>query len=300
MLEDIVLKSNDAVSINAPTGTDIHITSHGSDWMWAAFCVFAVFAVGHGFSFAFSKSEGFSMKKFLNLVPLYSSAILGFNYFVDASNLGWAGVPVEFDNIVTSEGLGIRQVFYARFIGWFLAFPATIVALELATTSVKANYETQADLIGSVLDLFGNLVIKVLVIEVLVLGLLVGSVVQSLYKWAFFAFAAAGVLFVVFLVLRNQIRNRKEITGISQLLILLELISLVLYPVAWGLSTGGNVIQPDSEAVFFGVIDLITFCFVPSLLNILNKKEADSGFIGKLIHSEKIHSSPRPSGDTAV
>lgn len=300
MLEDIVLKTNDAIGINAPTGTDIHLTSHGSDWMWAVFCVFAVFTIYHGFSLAFSKSNGFSMKKFLNLVPLYSNAVLGFTYFVVASNLGWAGVPVEFDNIVTSEGLGIRQIFYARYIGWFLAFPCTIVALELASTSVQTTYETQTSLIESILELIGNLVIKVLVIEVLVLGLLVGSVIQSLYKWAFFAFATAGDLFVVFLIIRNQVRNRKDITGLNHSLICLELISIVLYPVAWGLSYGGNVIQPDSEAVFFGVIDLITFCFVPSLLNILNRKDADSGLIGKLIHSEKLHSSPRPSGDTAV
>lgn len=30
-----------------------------------------------------------------------------------------------------------------------------------------------------------------------------------------------------------------------------------LYPVAWGLSEGGNVIHPDSEAIFYGILDLI-------------------------------------------
>lgn len=30
-----------------------------------------------------------------------------------------------------------------------------------------------------------------------------------------------------------------------------------LYPIAWGLSEGGNVISPDSEAVFYGILDLM-------------------------------------------
>ncbi len=30
-----------------------------------------------------------------------------------------------------------------------------------------------------------------------------------------------------------------------------------LYPIAWGLSEGGNVISPDSEAVFYGLLDLM-------------------------------------------
>ncbi|KAJ8606071.1 hypothetical protein MRB53_041226 [Persea americana] len=30
-----------------------------------------------------------------------------------------------------------------------------------------------------------------------------------------------------------------------------------LYPIAWGVSEGGNVIHPDSEAVFYGVLDIL-------------------------------------------
>ena len=37
----------------------------------------------------------------------------------------------------------------------------------------------------------------------------------------------------------------------------------ILYPIAWGVSEGGNYIAPDSEAVFYGVIDLFAFMFVP-------------------------------------
>jgi len=39
----------------------------------------------------------------------------------------------------------------------------------------------------------------------------------------------------------------------------------LLYPVAWGLADGGNVISPDGEMFFYGVLDLLAkpvFLFV--------------------------------------
>ena len=30
-----------------------------------------------------------------------------------------------------------------------------------------------------------------------------------------------------------------------------------LYPIAWGLAEGGNVIHPDSEAIFYGILDVL-------------------------------------------
>lgn len=30
----------------------------------------------------------------------------------------------------------------------------------------------------------------------------------------------------------------------------------ILYPIAWGVCEGGNIIAPDSEAVFYGILDL--------------------------------------------
>ncbi len=33
---------------------------------------------------------------------------------------------------------------------------------------------------------------------------------------------------------------------------------LLCYPIAWGVSEGGNVIPPDSEAIFYGILDIMT------------------------------------------
>ena len=31
----------------------------------------------------------------------------------------------------------------------------------------------------------------------------------------------------------------------------------IIYPIAWGVCEGGNIISPDSEAVFYGVLDFM-------------------------------------------
>lgn len=37
----------------------------------------------------------------------------------------------------------------------------------------------------------------------------------------------------------------------------LTLFVWLLYPIAWGVGEGGNVIPPDSEAIFYGVLDFV-------------------------------------------
>lgn len=53
----------------------------------------------------------------------------------------------------------------------------------------------------------------------------------------------------------------------------------LLYPVAWGLCEGGNVIAPDSEAVFYGILD---FCAKPifSIMLIIGHWNIDPGRMG--------------------
>ena len=31
----------------------------------------------------------------------------------------------------------------------------------------------------------------------------------------------------------------------------------ILYPIAWAVCEGGNIIPPDSEAVFYGILDIL-------------------------------------------
>lgn len=92
----------------------------------------------------------------------------------------------------------------------------------------------------------------------------------------------------------------------------------LLYPICWALSEGGNVIHPDSEAVFYGLLD---FCAKPvfSVMLLIGHWNIDPGRLGLRIRdfayepagAEKTHpdgplneaeKSPRdgPAGDHGV
>lgn len=56
-----------------------------------------------------------------------------------------------------------------------------------------------------------------------------------------------------------------------------------LYPVAWGLCEGGNVISPDSEAVFYGILDCLAKPVFGALL-IWGHRGIDPARLGLYIH----------------
>jgi len=115
--------------------------------------------------------------------------------------------------------------------------------------------------------------------EVMVVTGLVGALVASSYKWGYFVFAMFALFFIAYNVCYVGLQRKSvHFTWNSALLILQSsdakhhggaihrtyllcgvwTISLwFIYPIAWGLCEGGNVISPDSEAVFYGVLDTL-------------------------------------------
>lgn len=99
---------------------------------------------------------------------------------------------------------------------------------------------------------------------------LIGALVHTSYKWGFFAFGAVAFFFIAHTVvfegrgyarvLGNDVLNTYTIC--SGWLIGLWL----LYPIAWGVAEGGNVIAPDSEAIFYGVLDILAKPIFAALL----------------------------------
>ena len=55
-----------------------------------------------------------------------------------------------------------------------------------------------------------------------------------------------------------------------------------LYPIAWGLSEGGNVISPDSEGVFYGILDVIAKVGFSALL-IFGHRNIDPARLGLVV-----------------
>lgn len=90
---------------------------------------------------------------------------------------------------------------------------------------------------------------------------LVGALVVSSYKWGYFVFGCVALVYIVYQLVWESRRHAKLFGRDVERTFLMcgSLTSFlwILYPVAWGLCEGGNVIAPDSEAVFYGILDFL-------------------------------------------
>lgn len=249
-------RGNEATIINNSDGADFHITQHGSDWLWAAFSVFGLYTLSIvGFSFFKKPKERLFL--YLSAAGMVSICV---SYFSQASNLGWAPVHAEFNHVTTSTQKlvpGMRQIFYARWVGYFVAFPPTLL--------------TYATLVGLS---WSNALFALFAQNFTVVCLLVGTLIHSTYKWGYYSFGAFGWLLITYSLLvtfRSAAKNTDAKLSMHSLVVSsCAVILLMLYPIAWALSEGGNVIQPDSEAVFYGVLDICFFVILGGYVLVLS------------------------------
>lgn len=127
----------------------------------------------------------------------------------------------------------------------------------------------------------------ILVDWVMIVTGLVGALVYSRYKWGYFVFGCAALFYIVF-VLAWEARRHASAMGkdIGRTFLFcgsLTAFLWTLYPIAWGLCEGGNVISADSEAVFYGVLDLLAKPVFGALL-IWGHKGIDPSRLGLHIH----------------
>lgn len=117
-------RRNSVLSHNPPIANN-NLTSHGSSWCWAVCALHAFLLLG---MIAWTYATNPRRRAF----HYFSTAILlvaTIYYFVLASNLGGHGVPVEFRH----HGLvrRTREVFWVRWIGYFINFSLIFFALLL-------------------------------------------------------------------------------------------------------------------------------------------------------------------------
>lgn len=244
---------NQAVNINPPNGLDFHITSHGSDWYWALFSLFGVCTLGMLGWALFGKKPRQHLFQYLSICALF---VMSFQYFTIASNLGWTGIQAEFNHVTTSDQSvdpGIRQIFYARWVGYFLAFPALLFNWAAL---VGLSWSAALFTIGAQ--------------EVMVISFLVASLIHSTYKWGYYTFGVVAILLVILNLWKEYLPAAHEVDNTEGTKLKFHMLVIntcatvlfVLYPISFALSEGGNVIQPDSETIFYGILDVCLFIFV--------------------------------------
>jgi len=119
--------------------------------------------------------------------------------------------------------------------------------------------------------------------EIMIVTGLVGALVKSNYKWGFFTFGTAAFLVVAYtVVIEGQSYARAIGSDVFRTYLICGVWTIglwFLYPIAWGLSEGGNVISSDSEAVFYGVLDVLAKP-VFSFLLLWGHRRIDIGRLG--------------------
>ena len=156
---------NDVFSHNGFTNTvttNNHITSAGSDWYFAVSAIMTVSAFGF-MGLAYLKPRSQRLFYYLNVAISLTSAIA---YFAMGSNLGWTAVEVEFLRTDPKVHGDLRQIFYVRYIEWFINVPLVVAQLLLVTGMPTPT-----------------ILYTLLLSEVAVVSALIGSLVHSSYKW---------------------------------------------------------------------------------------------------------------------
>lgn len=164
-------RRNDALRTNPNLvngkSADIAITTHGSDWYWAVTAVMALTT----FIFtglALTKPRQHRIFHYITAAVTLTAAVA---YFSMASNLGWTPIDVQFrrgDHRVRGVN---REIFYVRYIDWFITTPLLLMDL-LLTAGMP----------------WPTLLWVIFVDWVMIVTGLVGALVRSSYKWGYFAF----------------------------------------------------------------------------------------------------------------
>ncbi|GAA5971345.1 hypothetical protein JCM11641_008317 [Rhodosporidiobolus odoratus] len=231
-----------------PLTSNIDITQHATDWLWA---VFAVMLVGAIVIFALGHRRPVGERAFheLGAALCFTASIA---YFAMASDLGATPIQVEFIRggslganwVAQGVAYPTRSIWYARYIDWTITTPLLLLEL-LLTTGLPLS------------QIFIVIFFDLLMIET---GL-IGALVASRYKWGFFTFGTVA-LFVIwyFLLVPGRASAARLGSDFSAAYLkstaILSILWLV-YPVVWGVADGGNLITPTSEMVAYGVLDIL-------------------------------------------
>lgn len=90
---------------------------------------------------------------------------------------------------------------------------------------------------------------------------LIGALVPTSYKWGYYTGGCIAMLYIFWTLIVPARANAKAISIQAHTAYIRSALFLAvlwfLYPIAWGLADGGNVISTDGEMIFYGVLDVL-------------------------------------------
>ncbi|KAI5801247.1 hypothetical protein EDC01DRAFT_716444 [Geopyxis carbonaria] len=216
--------------------------THGSNVYWAVFSVMAFTAVAFSI-WAYFIPRGQRIFHYITIALLATASVA---YFTMASNLGSVHINVQYPFIHHSGVTNgrTRQIFYVRYVDWVITTPLLLLDILLISGLP-----------------WSNILWIIFLDEVMIVTGLIGALVKSSYKWGYYTFANVAFLLVVYEIVWVGRRNARILgEDVHKLYIGISVFTMViwtLYPIAWGVSEGANIIASDSEAVFYGILDVL-------------------------------------------
>ncbi|KAK4189057.1 putative heat shock protein 30 [Podospora australis] len=181
---------NQALHTNAGIGqrADLEITNHGSDRYYTVCAVMGTATLVFWFQ---GLRKPYPDRTFNNITAA-STFVACIAYFTMGSNLGQVPVLAEWTRPSSTKvgAAGTREIFYVRYIDWFITTP--LLLLDLLLTS-------RMPLPMILSTIFADLIM-------VVCGL-VGALVSTGFKWGFWTFGSAAFLLVVWQILVDGRRH---------------------------------------------------------------------------------------------
>ncbi|KAH7126569.1 hypothetical protein B0J11DRAFT_280887 [Dendryphion nanum] len=286
-------RRNNALNLNTNTvngrTADIAITTRGSDFYFAISAVMALSAFIF-IGLAMRKHRRDRIFHYITAAIVFVAAIA---YFTMGSNLGFTPIAVEYARSDPRASGVYREVFYVRYIDWFITTP--LLLLDLLLTAGMP---------------WPTILWDILVDWIMIVTGLVGALVPSVYKWGYFTFGCAALVYIIYQLVwearRHAIPLGDDIRKCFLYCGSLTALLWIVYPIAWGVCEGGNIIAPDSEAVFYGVLDFLAKPIFGALL-IWGHRNIDPARLGLSIrdydddpsvsgHMHGVHEKQRAAG----
>jgi hypothetical protein len=133
--------------------------------------------------------------------------------------------------------------------------------------------------------------------EVMIVTGLVGALVSTSYKWGYFVIAMVALFFVAHNVVWVGLRYARVLGQDTYTAYRVcggwTIFLWFIYPIAWGLCEGGNIISPDSEAAFYSDLDVLAKPVFGALLLYFHRK-IDTADLG--LKSRDYDSGPNEQG----
>jgi bacteriorhodopsin len=227
-----------SIDVNPPVAAN-NISGNGTDWLWTVTAIYTfVLLLLTGLTAQRSYTTKPRIFHYVFIIALLTGAIA---YFTMASDLGSTPIFTELNN--GHDDNITRQIWYARYINWFVSWPLLLTAFLLLTGVSWAT-----------------ILFSWAIADAWVVSWLSGALVQSTYKWGYYVFG----VFAYFVLVHQLLfvgRRAAIALGTGKVYnIIAPLLALIwlLYTIAWGVDEGGNEITVTSGQIYYGILDLIT------------------------------------------